>query len=156
MPLKRGLAWLCSTLFQPMWGCFTPLGSRSTEPGKTPRHSWSPSAEKSNRTCNPMHTPKKGRPSEIECKTGFDKSPLPQPLHRRLCRALTGQYQRIRRCDIPRLPRHPGLVSQLGECFLHAPQVARPVVDYQHHGPRLPICLVQTLRISFTSIERQA
>ena len=65
MPDKTG-CWLMNlTLFQPMWGTFSPGGSSLALPCTTPRQGASPSSVRSINSCRPRQTPKNGFPEAM-------------------------------------------------------------------------------------------
>ena len=128
------------TSFQPMCGSRPAKPIAATRPGRSPRHSTSPSSLRSNRSCMPRQMPKHVRPGG---RRREDRPPQAAPLerrHRRARRADAGD-EHARGGGHPvgvRRHRHdrPGAL----EAGAQAAQVAGPVVDDDDVAHSCPWC----------------
>ena len=128
------------TLLHPMCGTFSPSSRSRTRPGRTPKHSTSPSSDTSNSSCSPRQTPKNGTPPRIASRTGstssrpssarIAESHAPCP-GRMMARAFASALGRLSP------PAPPQVLQGLGD----APKVARAVVHHCYfdgpHGEKI-------------------
>ena len=136
-PARSGTGLSTRSVFQPMWGIFSPgrAAKRSTRPGSRPRPLCSPSSWlTSNKSCRPRQTPRHGFPSRTASQNA---SPSPVLCNSAIASA-NAPTPGSTTFDARRTSSGSELIMAVGpdrlDRLLNAPQIAHAVIDDDDHA----------------------